>query len=201
MEIWIIGERYRVERRTARWPLVEVYVARDLETDQVVRVKCFAPRLAEDVAFVEMWRDQVTAVRALEAPCVVPILTFGELPNRGLYQVEALPTGIRLTTWAHQIPQGDVLQVVRLVESIAQHMGDLHEQGVAHGALYPGAIFLNETPEGEMLPRFTDWELRALAEAGVVAPAVAGYVAPDPFPDPEQPHTPAADVYALGLIL
>lgn len=201
MDIWIVGERYRVERRVARWPLVEVYVARDVETDDEVRVKCFAPRLAEDIAFVEVWRDQVAAVQALEVPCVVPILASGELPDGGLYQVEAMPAGVRLATWAHQIAGGDPLQAVRLVELVARHIGDVHEQGVAHGALHPGAIFLSESPDGEIVPRFADWELRALAEAGVVVPAVAGYLAPEPAPDPEQPHSPAADVYALGLIL
>jgi len=201
MDIWIIEGRYEVQQQIARWPLVEIYLARDTSTGEQVRVKRFSPRLAEDMAFVEGWRDQLQAVQALDLPCVQPVLAFGDLAGEGLYQVESLPTGVRLSTWWRQIDQTDIDRAVDLVEMLARALGDVHEAGVSHGALYPGNIYLTESPEGEMVPLFTDWELRELGEAGLLPTAVARYLAPEEPISPEHVHTPASDVYALGYIL
>ncbi len=200
-DIWIIEGRYEVQQQIARWPLVGIYLARDTSTGEQVRVKHFSPRLAEDMAFVEGWRGQLQAVQALDLPCVQPILAFGDLAGEGLYQVEALPAGMRLSTWRRQVDQVDIERAVDLVEMLARALGDVHEAGVSHGALYPGNIYLTESPEGEMTPLFADWELRELGEAGLLPPAVVRYLAPEEPISPDHVHTPASDVYALGYIL
>lgn len=200
-DIWIIEGRYQAQRQVAKWPLVEIYVGRDTATGEQVRIKHFASRLADDPEFVEGWRDQLLSVQSLDLPYVQPILAFGDLPGEGLYQVEALPTGVRLMTWWHQVGQMDVDRALDLMETVSRALGDVHEAGVSHGALHPGAIYLNESPDGQLAPLFTDWELRELGEAGVLPTAVARYLAPEEPTSPEHVHTPASDVYALGYIL
>ena len=102
-------------------------------------------------------------------------------PDRGFTLADRL---------AHPTPMTP-LEVATVGHQVATHLDALHRGGQQHRALEPAAVAVETTPDGRWLAR--------------VRPPVDGGPAVDRYRAPEQvagrPVGPAADVYALGVVL
>ncbi|RZU49173.1 serine/threonine-protein kinase [Krasilnikovia cinnamomea] len=94
-------------------------------------------------------------------------------------------------------------EAARLTAQIAGALAEAHELGVVHRDLKPDNILL-EVEDGRLRTRLTDFGIaRMLATPSLTMPhSVVGtphYMAPESFQ--KVPASPAADVYALGVLL
>jgi Protein kinase domain len=173
-----------------------VWRAADLASGQAVAVKTLAAFPAGDTAAQARFRLVARTVAQLSAPGVAQVRESGEAELGGgrtvPYLVRDLVSGPTLDDRLNQgpLPAGEAL---RLVADVAGALDAAHRAGVAHGHLVPSNIVF-----GPGLVKITDfglWPLRP-RPAGPV-PGGLSYAAPELM---HGPATPAADMYALGVV-
>jgi eukaryotic-like serine/threonine-protein kinase len=173
-----------------------VWRAADLASGQSVAVKTLDAFPAGDTAAQARFRLVARTVAQLSAPGVAQVRESGEAELDGArtvpYLVRDLVAGPTLDDRLNQgpLPAGEAL---RLVADVAGALDVAHRAGVAHGHLVPSNIVF-----GPGLVKITDfglWPLRP-RPAGLV-PGGLSYAAPELA---HGPATPAADMYALGVV-
>ena len=133
----------------------------------------------------------------LSAPGLAGVREFGEAELDGgrivPYLVRELVSGPTLDERLNRgpLPAGEAL---RVVAEVAAALAVAHRGGVAHGHLVPGNIVLG--PDRVKVTDAGLWPLRPLPAGGPV-PGGLGYAAPELT---HGPATPAADMYALGVV-
>ena len=170
--------------------------AADLASGQAVAVKTLDVFAPGDTAAQARFRLVARTVAQLSAPGVAQVRESGEAELDGgrtvPYLVRDLVSGPTLDDRLNQgpLPAGEAL---RLVADVAGVLDAAHRAGVAHGHLVPTNIVF-----GPGLLKITDfglWPLRP-RPAGLV-PGGLSYAAPELT---HGPATPAADMYALGVV-
>jgi eukaryotic-like serine/threonine-protein kinase len=173
-----------------------VWRAADLASGQAVAVKTLDAFRAGDTAAQARFRLVARTVAQLSAPGVAPVRESGEAELDGgrtvPYLVRDLVAG---PTLDDRLNQGSLpaREALRLVADVAGALDVAHRAGVAHGHLVPSNIMF-----GPGLVKITDfglWPLRP-RPAGHV-PGGLSYAAPELT---DGPATPAADMYALGVV-
>jgi eukaryotic-like serine/threonine-protein kinase len=173
-----------------------VWRAADLASGQAVAVKTLDAFPAGDTAAQARFRLVARTVAQLSAPGVAQVRESGEAELDGgrtvPYLVRDLVAGPTLDDRLNQgpLPAGEAL---RLVADVAGALDVAHRAGVAHGHLVPSNIVF-----GPGLVKITDFSLWPLRPrpAGLV-PGGLSYAAPELT---DGPATPAADMYALGVV-
>jgi WD40 repeat protein len=144
------------------------------------------------------FHGEVEALARLEHPHIVPVYFTGTFDQAPCFAMEYLPGDLEARLGG---PAYGVRAAVELVEKVARAVAYAHRQGVVHRDLKPSNILL--TAEGE--PKVADFGIAALlgGPGGYTQPgSVLGtpeYMAPEQAEG--RPVGPAADVYALGVIL
>jgi eukaryotic-like serine/threonine-protein kinase len=194
--------RYRLEQRVGIGGMSEVWRAYDAVLDRSVAVKLVSPGQPDGTASVERIRSEARSAARLVHPNVASVHDFGscdtgmghELP----YIVMELAEGQTLAAHLRTGPL-DWRIAVRVCAEVSAALAAAHAHGIVHRDIKPANVML--TPSGVKVLDF-----------GIATPAGA----PDTTPDdvvigtpaylaPEQLHrapaTPAADIYALGVLL
>ncbi|HYO12854.1 MAG TPA: tetratricopeptide repeat protein [Thermoanaerobaculia bacterium] len=212
----LIADRYRVARFIARGGMGEVYEVEDLELRERVALKTVRPEVARDAVAVERFRREIQLARRVTHPNVCRIFDVshhrdgGQPPEDGVIflTMELLP-GESLAQRLHRAgpmtPEG-ALPVAR---QILEALQAAHQAGVIHRDLKPGNIMLVES-RGTTRAVVTDFGLARLDAEGpagqaLTLTAAAAVVGTPAYLAPEQVEgreiTPAADLYALGIVL
>jgi WD40 repeat protein len=177
-----------------------VYRARQVALDRLVALKMILGGQAgpEEVA---RFRAEGEAVARLEHPHVVRIYDVGEVAGHPYFSLELLEGGslaARLTgkPW----PPAEAAGLVRRLADATDHA---HRAGIVHRDLKPHNVLL----AADGTPKITDFGLaKRLDRAGghTVTGMVLGtpnYMAPEQWAGKPGLVGPAADVYALGVVL
>ncbi|MDG4797322.1 serine/threonine-protein kinase [Micromonospora sp. WMMD1082] len=194
--------RYRLEQRIGIGGMSEVWRAHDAVLDRPVAVKLVSPGQPDGVASVERIRAEARSAARLVHPNVASVHDFGTCdtaPGRALpYIVMELAEGRTLATHLRAGPL-DWRIAVRVCAEVGAALAAAHAHGIVHRDIKPANVML--TPAGVKVLDF-----------GIATPAGAIDTAPDgllvgtpAYLAPEQLHrapaTPAADIYALGVLL
>jgi serine/threonine protein kinase len=216
-----VGGRYVIESVVGEGAAGVVYRARHLETDAPVAVKVLHPSKVlrrEIIAELEhprrFWNELVARFRRearaaanLSHPGIVSVFDFGA-EGAGFYQAMEFLTGETLRDVIAREAPMSVGQVVRLSHAAALALDAAHRHGVVHRDLKPANLFLCRFDWGEALKvldfgiaklvQEAEDEASRLTETGV-------FLGTYRYASPEQclgeRVTPAADVYALGVIM
>lgn len=195
--------RYRLSACLGRGGMGAVFRAHDSQLDRTVALKI--PFLGDDDAAArERFLREARAAAALHHPNVCPVYDVGEFDGRP-YLTMAYIEGPSL---AAALEGGRVFtprQAALLVRKLALAMYAAHAAGVVHRDLKPANVLLR--PDGE--PVVTDFGLARRGDdartAGLTRPGdVLGtveYMPPEQFDSDYGEVGPAADVYALGVVL
>jgi serine/threonine-protein kinase len=194
-----------------------VYRATDRVLERTVAVKILAEHLSDDDKFVARFRREALAVAKLIHPNIVQVYDTGVDSGRHyivMEYVEGKSVAQLLQTRGRLGPE---LSVEIGVQSCAG-LEYAHRQGIIHRDVKPGNLMVLggpagrrraensalEPPTDEMTVKLTDFGIaRAtaqtrLTQVGSVV-GTAAYLAPEQARGEEA--TPAADVYALGVVL
>ncbi|PWR05636.1 serine/threonine protein kinase [Micromonospora acroterricola] len=195
--------RYQLEQRIGVGGMSEVWQAHDQVLDRPVAVKLISPGADGQHGPVERIRAEARSAARLVHPNVASVHDFGTssstLPGRRVpYIVMELAEGETLAAHLRSGPL-DWRISVRVCAEVGAALAAAHANGIVHRDVKPANVML--TPSGVKVLDF-----------GIATPTGAS----EPMPDgmlvgtpaylaPEQldgaPATPAADMYALGVLL
>jgi eukaryotic-like serine/threonine-protein kinase len=189
-----VAGRYRLEERLSATAMADVWLATDPVLERQVVVKL----LAAD-ADRERFEREARAAAALAHPNIVQLFDYGEDRGRPYMVLEYLPGG----TLADRLPEGAPLpdDVTRVFASeVAAGLAHAHLQGVVHRDLKPGNVLFDSEERAKVgdfgIARIQGTD--TITDEGTVL-GTAAYMAPEQV----EGHsvTPAADVYAFGVLL
>jgi eukaryotic-like serine/threonine-protein kinase len=193
----LLAGRYEVGPLVGLGGTARVHRGWDRDQNRAVAVKVFEPGCTPAPDRGGAWELKVLA--GLRHPGLVQVLGSGVDAAGRLFVVMDLVDGGTLGSRLHAGPL-PAPAVVRLGAVIAAALAQVHARGVVHRDVKPGNILLGRDDE----PRLTDFGIARIVGAtrvtttGVVV-GTAAYMAPEQVRG--QPVGPAADVYALGLVL
>ena len=213
----LISDRYELGDRLGSGGMSTVYRATDRVLERTVAVKVLAEHLSDDDKFIARFRREALAVAKLIHPNIVQVYDTGVDEHRHYIVMEY----VEGRSVAQLLQTRGALGAEPAVEIGAQACGGLeyaHRQGIIHRDVKPGNLMViggpaggrrsdasaHDPPTGEMTIKLTDFGIaRAaaqtrLTQVGSVV-GTAAYLAPEQARGEEA--TPAADVYALGVVL
>jgi predicted Ser/Thr protein kinase len=192
-----LAGRYRLGREIARGAIGTVWRGVDTQSDEPVAIKLLRPEAAEQDSLAEAFRAEAEILRELDHPSVVrPRDYVGEGDVQAL--VLDLIDGEDLRRRLRRDGPVPPSIAVNVVAQVADALAYLHAQGVVHGDIKPGNLLV---PADGQAVRLIDF---GVARRMSDPPPTAIHATPEYVP-PEvvegAPPSPAADVYALGVVL
>jgi serine/threonine protein kinase len=192
---------YEVLGELGRGGMGVVYKARQPRLNRVVALKSLPDPDRTDAADAIRFLAEAEAVAAVHHPHVVQVYELGQHAGRPYFAMEFCPGGSlrdRLDRAGPVPPAG----AAALVAKIARGVHAAHEQQIVHRDLKPANVLFDAAGE----PKVVDFGLaRRGAGAGLTrTQTVMGtpaYMAPEQARGDAKFVGPAADVYALGVIL
>jgi len=194
-----------------------VYRATDRVLERTVAVKILAEHLSDDDKFVARFRREALAVAKLIHPNIVQVYDTGVDASRHYIVMEY----VEGKSAAQLLQTKGRLGAESATEIGIQACAGLeyaHRSGIIHRDVKPGNLMViggpagrrrsassaHEPPTGEMTVKLTDFGIaRATAQSRLTqvgsVVGTAAYLAPEQARGEEA--TPAADVYALGVVL
>ena len=196
-ELRVVAGRYALGPVIGVGSSAVVHRARDLQGNREVAVKCFRPGATADD--LRQQRQEMRALAHLHHPGLVALHDGGSEDGRA-FVVTDLVEG---PTLAERIADGPPLApgaVRRLGAHLAAALAHVHTAGIVHRDVKPANVLLGDGRR----PRLADFGIArsfdattATARGCVVG--TAAYLAPEQVRG--ETVGPAADVYALGLVL
>lgn len=191
-----LAGRWRLGERLGRGAVADVYDAVDEATGDRVAVKVL--READDDQRARL-RQELAALEALEHPGIVEVLGHGELdgcPYLVLERVEGGSLADELRTGGPVPPE----RAAAIGAALAEALDHAHARGVVHRDVKPSNVLVDR--DGR--PRLADFGVARLdgsdsLTASGFTVGTAAYLAPEQVRG--EPVGPAADVYALGLVV
>jgi serine/threonine-protein kinase len=176
----------------------EVWAAHDLLLDRPVAVKVLGGALAGDGRAAERLRREARAAGRLEHPSIARVLDLGEHDGRP-YLVMELLEGESLATRIDRAGPMPPDEAARVVAAVADALEAAHAAGVVHRDVKPGNVFLTSAGEVKVLDFGIAWCAHDAALTTGELLGTAAYLAPERVLGHRA--TPAADIYALGVVL
>lgn len=196
-----VAERYRIDALLGRGGFGAVYRAWDHQTERPVAIKLLDGRTdaVAQARFEREWR----VIRGLRSPYACTLLDVGRAPDGRRFVVTRLIEG---RTLAEVFRDGPVApaRLARWGAQIAEALAEAHASGIVHRDLKPSNVMIEAIAGiGEPVARVLDFGIAGQPESDLTDSAAvlgtARYVAPEVWQGGA--HTPASDLYQLGLLL
>ena len=191
---------FRVVGELGRGGMGVVYHARQERLNRPAAVKMLLHYDVSDLSDVIRFRSEAEAVAAIAHPHVVKVFESGQHDGRPYFAMEYLPGGTlhaRLRKSAPFAPD----EAAGLVEKLARAVHAAHALGIVHRDIKPGNVLFDAAGE----PRITDFGLAKRTACELTrTQAVMGtpaYMPPEQAAGKAKYVGPAADIYAVGVIL
>ncbi len=195
-----LASRYRLIEPLGTGGMAVVWRAYDEVLGRPVAIKLLAPQFAADAAFRDRVRGEAQAAARLAHPNITNVYDYGESPDADgapvPFVVMELVDGRSLSA---DLAQGPLPwpTAVDVCAEIAAALSAAHARGLVHRDVTPANVM--RTAAGV---KVVDFGVSAvIGERGHAGPVIGtpAFLAPERLAG--QPAGPAADVYALGLIL
>ena len=200
---------YRILSQLGHGGMGVVYVAEDTHLGRRVAVK-FSTASPENTQFRARFLREARAASALNHPHIAGIYDYGETAEGHPFIVMELVGGEDLF---HVLRRGPmpVAQSLRIVEKVAEALGEAHRQGIAHRDIKPSNIVLGERGEVKVLDFGLAKQMQEAppsqdASTILTSATIEGTVLGTPqYMSPEQAKNatlgPASDLFSLGAVL
>jgi serine/threonine-protein kinase len=212
---------YVIEAWVGGGAMGEVYRAEQPALGKVVAIKVLRRRLADRPEALERFVREARAVQRIDHPSVLDVFGFGRLPDGRPWLAMRLLAGESL---GERLRRGGPLEpevAIGILRPVAEALAAAHEGGVIHRDLKSDNVFLargrpsggDGGAPGERVYVLDfgiskvlgdDAETAASGPGPASLTAEGAWIGTPAYMAPEQwlgsPATPAADVYALGVV-
>lgn len=192
----VLADRYAIEEHLARGGMSDVYQATDQVLRRPVAVKVYRAGATHDRARFDA---EVRLLAGLSHPGLVQVFDAGEHRGDG-YVVLELVDGPTLRGVLGDRGQIPAAECARLGSEVCDALAYIHANGVVHRDVNPSNILCGSDGRA----RLADFGIARLIDTTRIT-APVDTIGTAPYMAPEQVRgedvTPAADVYALGLVL
>jgi eukaryotic-like serine/threonine-protein kinase len=192
---------YEIAGELGRGGMGVVYKANQLGLNRIVALKMLPAGEYADPQELARFLGEAEVVAAVKHPHVVQVYDFGQHAARPYFAMEYLGGG-SLVSLIREAGKLAPARAAALVEKVARGVQAAHDLGIVHRDLKPANVLLSD--DGE--PKVTDFGLAKrggrhdLTRTGAVM-GTPHYMAPEQAAGKTKFVGPAADIYALGVIL
>ncbi|MEN9937890.1 MAG: hypothetical protein RLZZ387_4469 [Chloroflexota bacterium] len=195
---------YHIQSVIGSGGMSTVYQATDVQLRRPVAVKVLTPHLADNPEYVQRFRREAQLVAGLRHPNIAHVYALGE-QDGAIYMVQELLPGPTLDARAAELrAAGQSMAPGELLADVGQLAAALdaaHGVGVIHRDVKPSNAIFNAS--GQLV--LTDFGIAhsptdddsTLTQPGMLLGTPA-YLSPEQALG--EPLTPAADIYALGVL-
>jgi eukaryotic-like serine/threonine-protein kinase len=194
----VLGGRYRLRSRLAAGGMGAVWAAEDAVLGREVAVKVLGEALAGDHLAALRLRREARAAGRLVHPAIARVLDLGEDGGRPYLVMELLHGESLAARLARAGPLAPA-EAVRVVAAAADALEVAHRGGIVHRDVKPGNVFVTAGGDVKLLDFGIASAAGETALTGGDLLGTAAYLAPERVLGHDA--TPAADVYALGVLL
>lgn len=196
----LVGGRYALRGEIGRGGMATVHRAHDEVLQRSVAIKLLHAHLAGDDTFLDRFRREARAAAAVHHPNVVTVHDWGETQD-GAYLVLQLVDGCSLREVLRRRSRLSPGEALAVVGPAGDGLGAAHDAGLVHRDVKPENVLL--ATEGGV--QITDFGLARAAASATSTFGTDVLVGSPHYLSPEavrgEPLSPAADVYALGVVL
>jgi serine/threonine-protein kinase len=189
-----LGGRFEILDLIGSGGMGEVYRARDRELDELIALKVIRDELQALPGILEGFRAEVRLARRVTHHNVARAFELGRQDGVAFYTMELID-GRSLT---RRMASGRVLptDAIAIALALCDALDAAHAVGIVHRDLKPDNVMI--AVDGRVV--LTDFGIAAVArEAAAGLQGTPRYMAPEQARG--EPASPAADLYALGVIL
>jgi eukaryotic-like serine/threonine-protein kinase len=186
-----LGGRYQLQDPIGRGGMATIYRGRDLQMDRVVAIKVLREVYSTDVKFITRFQLEAKATSALQHPNIVQVYDYGQ-SDGNYFIVMELVEGTDLRRYLRSRGVLDVDRAVYIAHDVALGLGAAHRCKIMHCDVKPQNILIGR---GGSI-KLTDF---GITGATGMPLGMVQYYAPEQAQG--QIVTPAADVYALGIVM
>ena len=204
----VFGDRFRVERLIAAGGMGFVYMATDLEQQQLVALKIMRSTLQRDPVAIERFKREVRTIRRLMHPNTIELIDYGVTEDGFMFLV---------MEWLHGKDLREIMRIkrrlspitaTRVALQVAWSLSEAHQKGIIHRDLKPENIFIMHNPGPHLRIKVVDFGLAKVVSGPESAEQITrgGVVCGTPeYMSPEQAKGEKldgrSDVYALGCVM
>ncbi len=200
----LVGDRFRIIERIGIGGMADVYRAEDARLHRTVAIKILRGAV-DDPESVERAVSETTLLASLNHRGLVTLYDAHVSATSSSYLVMEYVDGITLR---RHMDDGCLAprEAAALTRDLAEALHVAHESGIVHRDIKPSNVLLapSPLPHERWRPKLADFGIAHLLDSTrVTTPGLmigtAAYVAPEQAQG--APPAPAADIYALGLVL
>lgn len=204
-----VDDRYEVLHKIGQGGFGVVYQARQIAIGRMVALKILLPEADTiDPQAVERFRREAVLISSLESPNTVTLIEFGQTADNLLYTVMEFAKGETLRGILAAEGVLEPKRVVHITKQVLNSLGEAHSRGIIHRDLKPANIMVGEYANQVDHVKVLDFGIAKILKSGDTQSTLAltGRLVGTPrYMAPEQLRgvnpTPAADLYAVGLIM
>ena len=178
----------------------KVFKAEHLETNELVAIKALPKEFYNDTTYEIRFKREVEAVRRLDHPHILPLITYGETDETSYIVLPLMTNG----TLREKLEWGKFSyeECLRLMMQLGSAIDHAHDHQIIHRDLKPANIMFDENDNIQL----TDFGIAKLIEdtpSDITGSAVIGtwhYMSPEQSMG-QKDITTQTDIYSLGIIL
>jgi serine/threonine-protein kinase len=201
-----LAERFRLDDCLGAGSAGEVYSALELQTGAKVAVKTLLHEGDDAIEWVRRFRREARVLGQLDHPNNVRMIDFGHTSEGLVYIVMEYLDGHDLFRELRRRGRFSLQGAVEICVQVLGGLHDAHSKGIVHRDLKPSNIFLLDPTSHAPEAKVIDYGL-AKPDVAVTVESLTregALVGTPQYMAPEQclgkPLTPAADLYAVGVI-
>lgn len=196
----LICDRYQLLSLLGVGGMGSVYLARDVELEEMVALKTLRKELLEDTDMLERFKNEVKLARRVTHKNVARMFDIGEHQGEKFLTMEFVD-GESLASLLEKEKKLSLQRIVELMSAVCSGLEAAHAAGVIHRDLKPDNVMLAR--DGRVL--VTDFGIARASQssAGKTMGMVLGtpaYMAPEQVLG-QKDIDHRADIYALGVML
>ncbi len=193
-----IGDRYTLEKELGRGGMGVVYLARDVQLDRPVALKFLGALVDKSPEFRQRFEREAKAAAKVNHPNIVSIYDIG-LREGETYIAMEFVEGPNLHQYVQHKGKRSPREAINIIMQACSALAAIHDAGIVHRDIKPDNIVL--TRGG--LVKMMDFGLAKTGTSRLTGTSVVmgtpAYMAPEQVMGEDA--TPAADIYALGLVM